>query len=168
MTVDVAMCWWPRQAEKGEYRIKNHNPVMWVVETGSAPPECLDPLEDWIRPPVNQAELKVRVSCLIERAKLSRIPILSMDNVLRYRGHKLPMAASEAVLMRELVDNFGNLVPRSKLMQLGWGTQSAKNRNALDLRILRLRHRLRYVALRVVTAWGKGYMLEAEEEKDQM
>ncbi len=164
MMVDVAMCWWPQQAEKGESRIKNHSPVMWIVETGSAPPECLDPLEDWIRPPVNRSELKVRVACLAERARLSKIPILSMDNVLRYRGCRLPMAASEAVLMRELVDNFGSLVSRSKLMQLGWGNQSAENRNALDLRILRLRRRLRFVSLRVVTAWGKGYILEAEEQ----
>ena len=45
-------------------------------------------------------------------------------------------------------------------MWAGWGDEMSANRNALDLRILRLRRRLAAMGLRIVTVWGKGYILE--------
>jgi ompR family regulator len=156
----VALFRWPREAEEGDHRIKSRNPVMWIVETGSAPPECLDPLEDWIRPPVNRAELEVRIACLIERANLARTPIITEDNIVICQEQRLPLTDSEATIVRELVDNFRKLVPRNRLMWAGWGDEMSANRNALDLRILRLRRRLAAMGLRIVTVWGKGYILE--------
>ena len=133
---------------------------MWIVETGSAPPECLDPLEDWIRPPVNRAELEVRIACLNERANLARTPIITEDNIVICQEQRLPLTDSEATIVRELVNNFRKLVPRNRLMWAGWGDEMSANRNALDLRILRLRRRLAAMGLRIVTVWGKGYILE--------
>lgn len=63
--------------------------------------------------------------------------------------------------MASLVENFQRVVPRMALVERGWGKASDQYRNALDLRILRLRRRITPLALEIKTVWGRGYMLEA-------
>lgn len=72
------------------------------------------------------------------------------------------MADSEATIMTALVESFQNVVPRKKLVECGWGKASPEHRNALDLRILRLRRRIAPLNLEIVTVWGRGYMLETK------
>lgn len=159
---EVAFLRWPCEADGPRQRelLTERTPVLWIVESGSEPPACEDPLEDWVRPPLQRADLDARVSCLAYRAKRERAPIITTDNVLVVGDARLPLAESEAAIMSALVADLGSVVPRNRLVESGWGHDSDAHRNALDLRILRLRRRIANLQLEIVTVWGRGYMLE--------
>lgn len=151
---------WPHEGPKREPLLQNRIPILWVVESAYPPPECLDPLEDWVRLPLAQDDIDARVACLAQRARNEMTPVIGPDNVLYTRQGRLPLADSEAVIMTALVENFQRLVPRKELVECGWGKASDEYRNALDLRILRLRRRIAPLGLEIKTVWGRGYMLE--------
>ncbi len=153
---------WPHEKAERPQFIEDRIPVLWIVESNFEPPECVDPLEDWVRPPLHQRDVDARVACLAQRARGERVPVISPDNVLYTRELRLPLADSEAVIMNALVENFEKVVPRKQLAECGWGKASQEHRNALDLRILRLRRRIAPLKLEIVTVWGRGYMLEAK------
>jgi DNA-binding response OmpR family regulator len=159
---DIRFLRWPHEEAKRPQFIQERIPVLWVVESSFEPPTCVDPLEDWVRPPLRQQDVDARVACLAQRARSEQVPVISADNVLYTRDLRLPLADSEAVIMTALVENFQQVVPRKKLAECGWGKASQEHRNALDLRILRLRRRIAPLKLEIVTVWGRGYMLEAK------
>lgn len=158
---DIKFLRWPYEQEERPQFIDERVPVLWVVESNCDAPECLDPLEDWVRPPLRQQDVDARCSALAQRARSEQVPAITQDNVLCTRESRLPLADSESVIMSELVENFQKVVPRGKLAECGWGEASQEHRNALDLRILRLRRRIEPLKLEIVTVWGRGYMLEA-------
>src|SRR5439155_10835140 len=135
-------------------------PILWIVESTYAPPDSLDPLEDWVRLPMPQQDIDARIACLVQRARDEVVPVIGPDNVLSTRDARLPLADSEAAIMAALVENFQRVVPRKALVKCGWGNVSDRYRNALDLRILRLRRRIAPLGLEIKTVWGRGYMLE--------
>lgn len=153
---------WPHQEAERSQLIQDRTPVLWIVESNVEPPECVDPLEDWVRPPLQQRDVDARVACLSQRARSEQVPVVNADNVLCTRECRLPLADSEAIIMTALVENFQKVVPRKKLAECGWGSASMEHRNALDLRILRLRRRIAPLKLEIVTVWGRGYMLESK------
>lgn len=159
---EVKFLRWPcENAVRTEY-VLERIPVLWIVESNCEPPECLDPLEDWVRPPLRQRDVDARVDCLSRRARSERVPVISPDNVLCAGDFRLPLTDSEAAIMTALAEKFQSVVPRRKLIECGWGNASHEHRNALDLRILRLRRRVAPLPLEIVTVWGRGYMLEAK------
>lgn len=152
---------WPHEEEKRYQFIELRIPVLWIVESTYAPPEWIDPLEDWIRLPMASQDIDARIACIAQRARDEIVPVIRPDNVLCTRDARLPLADSEAAIMASLVENFQRVVPRMALVERGWGKASDQYRNALDLRILRLRRRITPLALEIKTVWGRGYMLEA-------
>lgn len=152
---------WPHQSSQRQEFIDNRVPVLWIVESNVEAPECVDPLEDWVRPPLRQRDVDTRVDCLASRARSEQAPTISADNVLYIKDSRLPLADSEAVIMTALVENFQKVVHRRKLAERGWGMASDEHRNALDLRILRLRRRIEPLNLSIVTVWGHGYLLDS-------
>jgi two-component system, OmpR family, response regulator len=152
---------WPHEEEKRFDFLQQRIPILWIVESTYAPPESLDPLEDWVRLPMPQQDIDARIACLVRRARDEMVPVIGPDNVLCTRDARLPLADSEAAIMAALVANFQRVVPRKALVECGWGNVSDRYRNALDLRILRLRRRIAPLGLEIKTVWGRGYMLEA-------
>jgi len=159
---DIKFLRWPYEEGERTRFIRDRIPILWIVESTFDPPECVDHLEDWVRPPLSHQDVDARVTCLTQRARSEQIPVISADNVLYTGEFRLPLADSEAVIMGALVENFQKVVPRKKLAECGWGKASQEHRNALDLRILRLRRRIAPLKLGIVTVWGRGYMLEAK------
>jgi two-component system OmpR family response regulator len=151
---------WPHEEPRRSELLKDRMPILWVVESTYAPPQSLDPIEDWVRLPMPKPDIETRVACLIQRARDEAVPTIGPDNVLRTRAGRLALADSEAAILAPLAENFQCVVPRKELVERGWGTSSDEYRNALDLRILRLRRRIASLGLEIKTVWGRGYMLE--------
>lgn len=151
---------WPAErARRAELQLQGC-PRLLLVEDG-APPVPVDDLEDWIRVPAGEVDLRVRVDGLRHRveSRLRPLPALDDDGVLRLDGRWVSLPPVEARLTAALLDRYGAVVSRDNLAQAGW-PEGSPGRNALDVHMLRLRRRLSTVALAIRTVRSRGYLLE--------
>ena len=133
-----------------------------LLEDGVAPPLAdPDDLEDWIRVPAGDVDLRARVEGLRRRseARVDPSPALDDDGVLRLGDRWVSLPPVEARLTAALLDRYGAVVSRDALARAGW-PEGSPGRNALDVHMLRLRRRLSPLALAIRTVRSRGYLLE--------
>lgn len=157
---------WPAERARREQLERDNRPRLLLVES-ELPPLPADELEDWIRMPAGDDDLRLRVACLRMRAaKRHRpVPLLDDDGVLRLEGRWVSLPPVEARLVAGLVERYGAVVSRSALASAGWPT-GAPGRNALDVHMLRLRRRVTPLGLAIRTVRSRGYLLERAERSD--
>ena len=159
---EMTLLRWPLEKERRALLVEQKSPRLLLVEAGAAPPEPDDCLEDWIRVPASQSDVKLRVSALSlrSRAHARSVPVLDRDGVLRFASRWVSLPPVESRLTAALLERFGAVVSRDALSRAGW-PEGAPGRNALDVHVLRLRRRLVPVALAIRTVRSRGYLLEA-------
>ncbi|WP_078593878.1 winged helix-turn-helix domain-containing protein [Streptomyces sp. NRRL S-920] len=155
---------WPEQADVVEELRLRKVPRLLLVHPGEQPPTTLDPMEDWVRLPVDERELRVRCDTLRARAAQRR-PAIDAQNVLSFAGRHLPLAASEAEIARLLIESYGSVVSRHVLAARVWPEDRDGRRNALDVRILRTRRRVAPLGLFIKTVRQRGYLLHADVDE---
>jgi hypothetical protein len=161
--VEVALVHWPAEEDRREELRRGGLPRLLLVERG-APPIPSDGLEDWIRLPADDVDLRVRVEALRRRAHsgASARPDLDGDGVLRVGDRWVSLPPVEARLTEALLARFGAVVSREALARAGWPGGSP-GRNALDVHVLRLRRRLAPLQLAIRTVRSRGYLLERSD-----
>jgi len=166
--MDVVLVRWPTEADRRVRLLESGVPRLLLVEEGQQPPYPEDCLEDWIRVPADDADVRLRVDGLATRSSrhVSDMPDLDPDGVLRFSAAWVSLPPVEARLTRALVDKFGAVVGREALGNAGW-PDGAPGRNALDVHVLRLRRRLATVGLSIKTVRSRGYLLEASERRQE-
>jgi Transcriptional regulatory protein, C terminal len=160
--VDVVLVRWPVEAARRDELKREGRPRLLLLEGGAAPPpDSPDDLEDWIRVPAGDADLRARVGGLQRRieARADAAPALDDDGVLRLGDRWVSLPPVEARLTAALLDRYGAVVSRDALARAGWPA-GAPGRNALDVHMLRLRRRLSPLALAIRTVRSRGYLLE--------
>jgi DNA-binding response OmpR family regulator len=160
--VDIVLVRWPTEAPRRQRLVDDQRPRLLLVEEDAVPPEAVDCLEDWMRVPVDEAELAARMGALAFRARAHVAPdrpALDDDGVLRLGREWVSLPPVEARLTAALLDRLGLVVSREALAQAGW-PDGAPGRNALDVHVLRLRRRLTRVGLVIRTVRSRGYLLE--------
>ncbi|HEY8338703.1 MAG TPA: winged helix-turn-helix domain-containing protein [Egibacteraceae bacterium] len=159
--VDVALVSWPEDAERLAQLRVNGAPRLLLVASSQPPPEVTDCLEDWIRIPADEAELRARRDALSRRATHhAEHPELDEDGLLRFRGSWVALPPVDAALTRTLLERFGSVVDRETLIRRAWKGE-VRGRNALDVHILRLRRRVAPLGLEIRTVRSRGYLLQA-------
>ncbi len=162
--VDVVLLRWPEEEARLERVRGAGSPRLLLVGGELAPPASIDPLEDWIRLPAAEEDLRARVATLSARAGKALVaPTVDADGLLRYRGRWVTLSPVERALAAALVDRFGAVVGRDTLVRRAWPGGSP-TRNALDVHMLRLRRRIGSLGLEVRTVRARGYLLQAMEE----
>lgn len=158
--VDVVLLRWPADRDRRDELHRAGCPRLLLVENGP-PPHLTDELEDWIRVPAGEADLRARVEGLRQRAveRARPMPDLDDDGVLRLDGRWVSLPPVEARLTAALLARFGAVVSRDSLARAGW-PEGAPGRNALDVHMLRLRRRLGPLTLVIRTVRSRGYLLE--------
>lgn len=166
--MDVVLVRWPSEAERRIRLQDQGTPRLLLIEDGDAPPYPEDCLEDWIRVPADDADVRLRIDGLAARSSQHVVdsPDLDPDGVLRYSSSWVSLPPVEARLTRALVEKFGAVVGREALARAGW-PEGAPGRNALDVHVLRLRRRLATVGLSIKTVRSRGYLLEATERRHE-
>jgi DNA-binding response OmpR family regulator len=160
--VDVVLVRWPVEAGRRDELQKEGRPRLLLLEDGVAPPTSgVDDVEDWIRVPAGEVDLRARVEGLRRRAeaRVEPAPVLDDDGVLRLGDRWVSLPPVEARLTAALLDRYGAVVSRDALARAGWPA-GAPGRNALDVHMLRLRRRLSPLALAIRTVRSRGYLLE--------
>ena len=71
----------------------------------------------------------------------------------------VPLTRLEFLLLKELAEHGGRLVPRSRLLAAVWGFDFDPGSNVVDVCIRRLRSKLGFGLIKTVR--GKGYQLAA-------
>jgi DNA-binding response OmpR family regulator len=174
--VDVVLLRWPHERERRELLERAGRPRLLLVEREAPAPGIADCLEDWIRVPADDRDVRARIDALSRRTVVHVAPHdpagggttswppepdLDDDGVLRFRGRWVSLPPVEARLMSALVDRFGAVVSREQLARCGW-PDGAPGRNALDVHVLRLRRRIGPVGLAIKTVRSRGYLLEGD------
>jgi hypothetical protein len=160
IVADVVLVRWPEEEDRLERLRAAGSPRLLLVGEDVAAPEPTDPLEDWIRLPAGEDDLRVRVSTLATRARgTTASPAVDDDGLLRYRGRWVTLSPVERALASALVDRFGAVVGRDTLVRRAWAGGNP-TRNALDVHMLRLRRRIATLGLEVRTVRARGYVLQ--------
>lgn len=160
--MDVTLLPWPDEEERRLRLSQAGGPRLLLVADGHSPPPPVDCLEDWIRVPAPEEEMRARVQALTVRTVVHghATPVLDPDGVLRYGGRWTALPPLESRLTEALLDRFGAVASREALIRAGWPC-GAPGRNALDVHVLRLRRRLGPLPLVIRTVRSRGYLLEA-------
>ncbi len=119
-------------------------------------------LEDWIRVPATDADIRARIAGLVLRASAANEarPDLDDDGLLRFGDAWVALPPVESRLTAAMLSSWGQVVSREDLGTAGW-PEGAPGRNALDVHVLRLRRRIASLGLVIRTVRSKGYLLEA-------
>jgi DNA-binding response OmpR family regulator len=166
--MDVALVRWPAESARRARLHELGTPRLLLVEEGQPPPAPDDCLEDWIRIPADDVDVRHRMESLALRSSqhAQELPDLDHDGVLRFASAWVSLPPVEARLTRALVDRFGAVVGRDALAKAGW-PEGAPGRNALDVHVLRLRRRLTTVGLSIKTVRSRGYLMEASDHRQE-
>jgi DNA-binding response OmpR family regulator len=159
--MDVVLLRWPLEHQRRDALAIEGRLRLLLVEEGADAPVVEDLLEDWIRVPADDADVRARIDGLSKRFVVlqpSR-PELDPDGVLRFGGGWVPLPPVEARLMGSLLERFGAVVSREQLSRVGW-PKGSPGRNALDVHVLRLRRRIGQLDLAIKTVRSRGYLLE--------
>jgi DNA-binding response OmpR family regulator len=165
---DVVLVRWPEEREQVERLRASGVPRLLLLHEGAAAPTALDALEDWIRLPASEGDLRVRANTLAARVRardLAERPTIDGDGILRYRGRWITLSPVERALAGALIDQFAMVVRRDVLGQAAW-PGGHPTRNALDVHMVRLRRRLVTLGLQVRTVRLRGYLLEAYDHQE--
>lgn len=160
---DVVILRWPgeqtRLADLRQQRI----PRLALVSPHAPAFRSSDPLEDWVRLPASEGDVRARVRTLLARAHDERpdAPELGDGRVLRYGSWWTTLAPTEARLAETFVDRFGGVVSRVELASAGW-PEGLPSRNSLDVLLGRIRRRLDGSSLVLRTVRSRGCMLTVE------
>jgi two-component system OmpR family response regulator len=156
--MDVVLLGWPDEAARRAELRAVARPRLLLVAPDDAPPECADPLEDWIRLPADDHDVRARVATLAARSGVER-PRIDADGLLWFRAQWIALPPVEALLAEVLVERFGYVARREVLHQRAWA-EAPPPRNALDVHMVRLRRRLGELGLEVKTVRARGYVLQ--------
>jgi Transcriptional regulatory protein, C terminal len=160
---------WPLEADQRAQLADRHIPRLLLLEDGVAPPDSPGCLEDWIRLPAPESDVRARIDALRarSRAHLRTVPEIDGHGLLRFGSGWVSLPPVEARLADALVVRFGAVVGRDTLRRAVW-PGSTPGRNVLDVHVLRLRRRLAPLGLAIRTVRSRGYMLERAEPPDGM
>jgi DNA-binding response OmpR family regulator len=158
----VEMVQWPADESRLTALRRDGAPRLVLVAEGAAPPLTADPLEDWVRLPVSDDDLRARLRVLEDRARVAEeadVPELDENGLLRMNGQWVSLPPVEHRLMAVLLDRYRAVVSRDALARAGW-PEGIPGRNVLDVHIVRLRRRLAPLGLVIRTVRSRGYLLE--------
>jgi len=165
--MDVTLLRWPAEAPVRDRMAIAREARLLLVEQDHDPPTVTDCLEDWIRVPAPEEDVRARVDAISVRslAHDDPPPGIDEDGVLRFEGAWVALPPLEARLTDTLLQRFGAVVGRDTLIRSVWPNGSP-GRNALDVHILRLRRRIAPLHLAVRTVRSRGYLIEVGSPAD--
>lgn len=159
--MDVELVRWPADQSRLEQVRGTGAARLVLVPEGVSAPMPADELEDWVRLPASDEDIRLRVQVLSNRARAANRhePELDDTGLLRFRGRWAPLPPVEHRLTDALVSRYGAVVSRDVLSRAGW-PEGMPGRNVLDVHIVRLRRRLTPLTLAIRTVRSRGYLLE--------
>jgi DNA-binding response OmpR family regulator len=147
---------WPDDRDAGLGLADEGVGVLYLVSDSDDPPRPVNCLEDWIRLPGDERDIRARLETLeLRSAHHRRPPHVDREGFFHYRGAVLALAPDEAELAGLLAARFDQLVPDADLVEM-----SAGRAPALRVRVARLRSKMRQLDLSIQRIRSRGYRLQ--------
>lgn len=162
--MDVALIQWPSGETLRRQLAELREPRLLLVDPDAIPPDCRDPMEDWVRLPTSRTDREARIHALQARSGVGEgleRPSLEISGTLVFRGERAHLSSLQADLARMLIEHMGTVISREALAAAAW-PDTDPSENTLDVAMARLRRRLEPVGLRVRTIRSRGYLLTAD------
>lgn len=161
---EVVVIDWPEREKVRQDLARQGTLRLLRIGPETAAPLLLDQSEDWIRSPCSDADIQARIRTLLAHRTLShrQLPHVDENDILRVGSRICVLAPAEASLIRALLAVPGQVVTRETLLEVGWPNGTG-TRNALDLRVMRLRRRVEPLGVMLRTVRNRGYLIEFDE-----
>jgi DNA-binding response OmpR family regulator len=156
--VDVAVVHWPAEAERLERLRAAREPRLVIVEHGT-PPTTIDDLEDWLRAPADETDMRIRLATLRERASRHAAAVSIEDGVLRAGSRLVVLPPIQARLAATLLERMNAVVGRETLARRAWPEGAPAGRNVLDVHMAKLRRLLTGTGVDIRTVHRRGYLM---------
>jgi hypothetical protein len=160
LPADVRLVRWPAEHEQRADLAALELPRILVVAAGERAPEWCDEIEDWVRAPVDRAELELRAATVAVRADLRTKPWVDEYGVLWFRDRWHALAEGQLPLLRVLVDEFGRVVPQEAVLAAYAAAGRSTHAEAVKTSARRLTGALAPLGLELCRVRGRGYLLE--------
>jgi DNA-binding response OmpR family regulator len=120
-----------------------------------------DLLEDWVRLPSDDRDIRARLLTLRRRADgILAAPTIDGHSRFVFRDMWVMISPIEERLARTLAEEFNLIVTEKTLLERGW-PEGAPSSNALRVHLHRLRQRIRPLGLELRTVRNQGWVLQA-------
>ena len=157
--VEVVLAQWPDERAEVEKLARHRIPRLLLVRPDADPPLAVDSLEDWIRMPCDDRDIRSRLDGLRERALLLLSPpIVEDDGRLIYGGRWVYLDPVRSRLAAALIERFESVVPEPVLIERGWAG-IPRSTDGLRASMGRLRSQLRPIGLEVRALSKQGWIL---------
>jgi len=161
-TADVAVLRWPEQGAERERLARLGVPRLLLLENHTAAPDCESCVEDWVRLPIDDDDIRARLHALTERAgHHPPAPTLDAWGQLSYRGKSVFLSPTEHALTELFVPRYRLVVSEDALLSSGWPDGDGSPQT-LRVHAHRLRRRVEALGLTVRAIRGHGYMMSDE------
>lgn len=156
-----------------EVRKQTDVPIIVVTSSDSDMDELMSlnvGADDYITKPYNMHILLAHIATVLHRA-YGRKPAMTLSHKgltldilkgrMSYRGREADLTKNEMGILRILMENAGNIIPRSDLICQLWEMEEFVEDSTLNVNINRLRKKLVDLGLGdyLVTKRGQGYMI---------
>jgi two-component system, OmpR family, response regulator len=157
--VDVVVVRWPEERDDATRLADAGAALLYLVAPDDDPPLLENCLQDWVRIPGDERDLRARIDALKVRAAAhAGPPWITDDGVLHCHGKSAHLAPNEARLARVLVAHFDEVVADEMLSE---HAMIADPTRTLRAEVADLRAHLRTVDLQVRRVLNRGYRLLA-------
>jgi two-component system OmpR family response regulator len=155
----IAILQWPEDAAAAAELARSGMPRLFVLGPDAPPLEAWDDLEDWVRLPVDETDVRIRLASLRARAAHSPRPRLDGEfGRLVYGRRWVDLTQVQERLLRPLVEAFGQPVRDEDIINSAWsaGEITIGGKSAA---VVRLKRRVNEVGLTLTRIHGFGYAL---------
>jgi Transcriptional regulatory protein, C terminal len=158
---DVVVLRWPDQRADALRLARIGRPHLLLVEPGTPPPEVDECIADWIRLPVDDADVKARLATLTARASRHPVrPAIDEHGELSFRGSRVFLSPTDERLARMLVASFDRGVSEQEIRERIW---HGGDPNRVRVHVSRLRKRVQTIGLEITSIRGFGYRLHVTD-----
>ena len=157
----VSVLTWPAEDDLRRKMSRLGQPRVLVVDAAVAAPELLDQLEDWVRAPLDPAELVARAKALVARAPAAEVvaPLLDADGVLHVGQAWVGIPPGQVAVMRLLLDNLNRVVRTEAIAEACRSAGASGHPASVRTGLNRLRVRIDPLGLELVTVRRRGMVL---------
>jgi hypothetical protein len=167
-STDLPLVRWPEQEDLRRQLAETETPRLLVVAEGHPPPERWDELEDWIREPVDPAELDARKASIQARAsRQRRRPRLDDDGLLWVGDAWVDISPGQVPTVRLLVDRLGQVIRYEEMAEACESAGASGHIAAVKAHLTRLERRLSPLGLRLRSVRARGHLLELCPEDER-